>query len=269
MIKFLKQINYLTIILLFQLVATSVSAKLVVLNNLKVTKVIDGDTIWVKDLKNNYFKIRLLGINATEISTIPKEPFSIEAKNELERILNNETIYAKYDTENKKDKFNRLLAQIYRKNDNMWVNAYLVSKGLAYVYIISNNILYLSKLIEIENSASNLKLNLWNNNNYSIITAKEAVLFKGKYKSIIGTVKKINVTKKNIWLEITENANTENSNYVLAVKVNKKLFVNKYNWQTLLNRPIKIRGYIEQYKADLLPFVRLVNLHTIEILNKI
>lgn len=274
MIQLLKKCNYLIIIIVFQVVTTNVFAKVIILKNLTVTKVIDGDTIWVKDIKNNSFKIRFVGINATEISTSPPQPFSVEAQKEVNDLLNNKLIYAKYDTENKKDKYNRLLAQVYRQEDNFWINAYLVSKGLAYVYIISNNIIDLSKLIELENKAIKLCINLWGNNSYRPIKATESILFKGKYKVIMGTVEKINTTKKNIWIEITENTkktfkpiDKESIKYLLSIKISKKLFENKYDWEQLLYKQIKIRGYIEQYKPNLLPFVKLINLQNIEILN--
>jgi len=87
-----------------------------------VDRIIDGDTI-----ESNKTSIRLLGINSPE----RKEYFYEEAKDFLEELILNQTVYLKYGKE-KYDKYGRTLAYIFLNNTN--INIKLVENGYANYY---------------------------------------------------------------------------------------------------------------------------------------
>lgn len=88
----------------------------------KVYYVIDGDTIAIDN-----FKIRLSGIDAPE----KDECYYKEAKEEVTKLLANQTIYLERDKTNI-DKYNRLLRYVYLDGAN--INSHLVQEGFAKVY---------------------------------------------------------------------------------------------------------------------------------------
>jgi micrococcal nuclease len=89
-----------------------------------VTKVIDGDTIEVRQEKRNY-KVRLSEIDAPEIN----QRFGTESKNFLASLILNKEIELIYITE---DRYGRIVAKIYK--DNKDINRSMVRSGLAWVY---------------------------------------------------------------------------------------------------------------------------------------
>ena len=113
-----------------------------------VTKVIDGDTIEVRQEKRNY-KVRLSEIDAPEIN----QRFGTESKNFLASLILNEEIELIYITE---DRYGRIVAKIYR--DNKDINRSMVRNGLAWVYdyYVEDQSLY-----NDQNLAKKSSFNIW------------------------------------------------------------------------------------------------------------
>ena len=113
-----------------------------------VTKVIDGDTIEVRQEKRNY-KVRLSEIDAPEIN----QRFGTESKNFLASLILNEEIELIYTTE---DRYGRIVAKIYK--DNKDINRSMVRSGLAWVYdyYVEDQSLYNDQNLAKKNS-----FNIW------------------------------------------------------------------------------------------------------------
>lgn len=90
-----------------------------------VQRVIDGDTIVV----DNDTHVRLFGINTPEKG----EKYYNEAKNFLENLISNKTIFIKSFG---KDKYYRELGVIFLDNEN--INSKIVENGFANVYILND-----------------------------------------------------------------------------------------------------------------------------------
>ena len=133
--------NKLIIFLVFFLVNLNANAYF-------VTKVIDGDTIEVRQEKRNY-KVRLSEIDAPEIN----QKFGTESKNYLASLVLNEEIELIYITE---DRYGRIVAKIYK--DNKDINRSMVRNGLAWVYdyYVEDQSLYIDQNLAKKNS-----FNIW------------------------------------------------------------------------------------------------------------
>mgnify|MGYP001594772074 CR=1 FL=1 len=143
--------KYLTFIIL--LFSTSLFADQY---NAIVIKVIDGDTIWVKAV-NKHIKIRLSYIDAPEL----KQEYGIKSKKFLSKLILNKNVEI---NTNKKDRYNRQLAEIYfhTSNESIFINAKMIKSGHAWVYKTYQNNLYLKNL---ENYARINKVGIWNQKN--------------------------------------------------------------------------------------------------------
>jgi micrococcal nuclease len=119
----------------------------------KVISVHDGDTITVQT--DSIRKIRLIGIDAPEL----KQPYGIESKDYLNKILLGKTI--KIETDKKEyDLYGRLLGYVYL--DGVLVNSQILKSGNAfYNYIYPNKAKYL-ELVKSENYAKDNYLGVWN-----------------------------------------------------------------------------------------------------------
>lgn len=102
----------------------------------KVTRVIDGDTFETEKGE----KVRLIGINAPEISDI----FGQEAKQHLSDLILNKTVDLQNDNiSNDRDRYQRLLRYVFL--DGVDINKKMISDGFAFAYLkypFSNSIEY-------------------------------------------------------------------------------------------------------------------------------
>ena len=232
--------------------------------NAKVLSIIDGDTILVST-KNGNKKVRLIGIQAPELNSQPIWPFAKESKQALQSALQGQKVNIIHLSLHKTDKYNRILADIYRTKDNLWLNGYLVEQGLAYVYILnSNKIPKIKELIALENKAIQNKLPFWQNPKYVVISVSEAEKNINNYKIIEGKVLSVVKTKKSIWLQFEESGNQgfsariDNNNLVQ--------FVGKKDPQALIGKNVRLRGFIEKYSPKFGSFINLQSLDSLETL---
>jgi len=133
-----------------------------------VTKVIDGDSIIVKE-NDHLNKIRLRYIDAPELS----QDFGKESKKFLQNLLLDKSVlvYSEYN-----DRYGRQLADIYIHNEreSKYINAKMIKSGNAWVYKTYRSNSY---LINLENHARSNKMGVWKNDN-----PMEPWLYRKSYK---------------------------------------------------------------------------------------
>lgn len=132
--------------------------------SVKVTKVVDGDTIEV-EIEGVKKKLRYIGVNTPE-TVDPRrvvQCFGKEASNENKRLVEGKNIYLEKDV-SETDKFNRLLRYVYLKLDDgslLFVNDYLVRQGFANASEYPPDIKYSDRFREAEREARENKRGLW------------------------------------------------------------------------------------------------------------
>lgn len=124
----------------------------------KVTRVVDGDTIEITKDDGSVKKVRLIGVNTPEL---PDQFMAKEAKDYTESVLLNKNIYMEKDT-SETDKYDRLLRYIWLeipKNKtteeikNKMFNADLVIKGYAKAVNYAPDSSHKDLFKELENEA--------------------------------------------------------------------------------------------------------------------
>jgi len=98
----------------------------------QVSRVIDGDTIRVRDRNEKRMIIRLVGIDAPEASSSKNsqgQPFSQQATKHLAGLVLGRSVIIKYFGE---DRYGRVLGEVFVDGEN--VNLQMVKDGLAEVY---------------------------------------------------------------------------------------------------------------------------------------
>ena len=117
---------------------------------LSLKEVIDGDTI----ILSNGEKIRYIGINTPDKG----QPFFSEATKASLEMLSSKLISLKYDVETK-DNTGRTLAYVWV--DSLFVNAELIKRGLAWVYIVSPNLAQRETFISLQKEARQKRIGIW------------------------------------------------------------------------------------------------------------
>ncbi len=119
----------------------------------KVSKVVDGDTIWVKSPSES-IKIRLSYIDAPEL----KQNHGIQSKEYLASLVLDKSVEIH---SYRRDRYKRVIGEVYIHNDieSVFINAKLLKSGHAWVYKRYRGNPY---LMNLENFARTNKNGIWN-----------------------------------------------------------------------------------------------------------
>ncbi len=127
-----------------------------------VDAVVDGDTIVVV-VHGHRETVRLLGVDTPETSdpNRPKQCFGAEATSYVAALLPPGTIVRLERDVEARDRYGRILAYVFRSDDNAFVNAQLLARGFADLVIYPPNEAYRSELTHAYTSARTQEAGLW------------------------------------------------------------------------------------------------------------
>jgi len=132
------------------------SPQLVARQSVKVTRVIDGDTIEIEGSQ----RVRYIGVDTPEIvdprSTV--QCFGREASLKNRELVEGKSVILEKDI-SETDKYGRLLRYVYI--DNLFVNDYLTREGYAHASSYPPDIKYQNQLQEAETEARQNNRGLW------------------------------------------------------------------------------------------------------------
>ena len=126
-----------------------------------VTRVVDGDTIHVS-VGGEDETVRYIGIDTPE-SVKPGTPvqcFAKAASAANERLVDGRRVRLSFDAE-RRDRYGRLLAYVYRADDDAFVNARLVQDGYARTLTIPPNVRFAERFASLARDAREGRRGLW------------------------------------------------------------------------------------------------------------
>lgn len=127
-----------------------------------MVSVIDGDTVEL-DFGGQVERVRLLGIDAPESvhPSVPVQCFGPEASSQLATALPPETEVRVERDVDARDRYGRLLLYIYRVEDDLFINQWLLEAGLADTSFYDPNTALATPLIEARSAARARRTGLW------------------------------------------------------------------------------------------------------------
>jgi len=134
----------------------------VVQANATVERVVDGDTV-VIDADGVSERLRLIGIDTPESvdRNRPVMCFGKEASNRLGELLPEGTpVRLERDVE-VRDRYDRLLAYVYRASDGQFVNLQMVTEGYAQQYTFPPNVEHTEAFGDAERAARVARVGAW------------------------------------------------------------------------------------------------------------
>ena len=130
-----------------------------------VTKVVDGDTIWV-DHNGQRLKIRMIGLDTPE-TVDPRKPvqcFALEASARAKTILGGQSVYLETDpSQDAVDGFGRTLAYVWTESGRLF-NLDMIADGYAFEYTYDLPYRYQADFKAAENDARTQERGLWSPN---------------------------------------------------------------------------------------------------------
>jgi micrococcal nuclease len=127
----------------------------------QVARVVDGDTVQVR-LDGRRERVRYIGVDTPE-SVKPGSPVQCFAKRASafnSHLVAGERVRLVTDAE-RRDRYGRLLAYVYRVRDGLFVNAELVRRGYARTLTISPNVAHAAELRRLAAAARRTGRGLW------------------------------------------------------------------------------------------------------------
>jgi micrococcal nuclease len=125
-----------------------------------VTRVVDGDTIYVRIGGDRIEKVRYIGMDTPEVHhpTAGKQPGAHDAMEVNRRLVARQTVRLELDVQ-ERDRYGRLLAYVYV--GEMMVNAELVKQGYAPVMTVPPNVRYQDMFLKLQREAREARRGLW------------------------------------------------------------------------------------------------------------
>ncbi len=141
------------------------------LTRVRVTKIIDGDSIYVRFSSGLEEKVRLIGIDAPEIKdpTSGEEHFGVESTEYASDMLDGQVAWLEFD-EGKRDQYGRMLAYLWLEKPEAageaeirakMFNARMLLNGYARQVIFQPNVKYVEYFSAFVNEARKEKKGLW------------------------------------------------------------------------------------------------------------
>lgn len=211
-----------------------------------VAKVIDGDTIVLKDGR----KIRLIGINTPEIGRQgkPSQAFARQAQKALSQLLKrNKKIGLTHD-QDKKDRYKRLLAYI-NLEDGQSIEQILLARGLAHSIVVPPNDSRIDCYRAIENHAQDSKLGIWRLPENQWADAYKLPSKSKGFRFIYGTISDYSESRRSIYLKLTSQLS------IRIAKKDKPYFLNS-QFKKLVGKAVRLRGWVSIYKGRQLIHIR-------------
>lgn len=131
-------------------------------SNATVTRVVDGDTI-VVSINGGEDKVRLIGVDTPETKkpNTPVECFGKEASAHMEELLPPGTpVRLERDAE-QRDRYDRLLAYVYRSDDGLFVNLAMAQDGYAAQLTVPPNVAHVDEFTQAAREAREQGRGLW------------------------------------------------------------------------------------------------------------
>lgn len=131
-------------------------------NDAVVEFVIDGDTVDVV-VGGERERIRLIGIDTPESVSrnVPVQCFGKEASDALTGLLPPGTVLRIERDEEARDRYGRLLLYLYRNEDNLFVNQWMIEQGFADTLFFDPNNTFEGPFTRSRNGARAAGLGLW------------------------------------------------------------------------------------------------------------
>lgn len=126
-----------------------------------VVRVVDGDTIRVR-VGASVERVRYIGIDTPETVKpgTPVQCYGKAASAFNSRLVRAQRVRLVFDAE-RRDRYGRLLAYVYRQPDGLFVNAELVRRGYAEPMEIAPNVAHARQLAGLAGAARRARRGLW------------------------------------------------------------------------------------------------------------
>ena len=227
-----------------------------------VTSVIDGDTLVLASGK----EVRLTGIQAPKLPLnrpgFQTQPLAEDAKRSLEQMALGKSVTLDVGGAGR-DRYGRWLAQVHLE-DGPWLQAEMITLGLARVYSFADNRAPAPHLLALEQDAREARVGIWELPYYAIRKPNPALLRKelGSFQLVEGRVKAAARVRGRTFLNFGDNYKTDFT-VTIAPRDLSRFTAAGQDPRKLEGKRIRVRGWLTSFNG---PSMELDHPEQIEVL---
>lgn len=226
-----------------------------------VSQVIDPYTLLLEDGR----MIHLVGLNFPDYN--PHEPgeISVTALRILRDMLEGREVNLYQTSKKNFGRINRMghdIAQVERRDDNVWIQGSMVYLGLANVRTTKHNSEMADQLYKFENTARFKKLGLWAVNNFDVIAPKDTADNLESFRIVEGKI--VTATLKKNWIYLNF-GNDWRTDFTVAISPSDRRTFSEASLDPLQwsGETVRVRGWIVAYNG---PYMEINHVQAIELI---
>lgn len=235
---------------------------LVAAGSARVVEIIDGDTVVLDDGS----EVRLVGLQAPKLALGRPDfedwPLADEARASLEDLLLDEDVTLAYGGR-RVDRHGRLLAHLFLA-DGTWVQAAVLSDGMARVYSFPDNRAAVQELLDLEIAARTAGRGIWAEPWYAVRTIDGLESEIDSFQLVEGRVIDVARVKDRAYLNFGTDWKTDFT-LVLdedALRLFEAAGVDPENFE---GRRVRARGWLESFNG---PMIEITHPEQIEVIEE-
>lgn len=215
----------------------------------KVIKIIDGDTIILKDK----IRVRLVGIQAPKLRRDPKGrktwPLGESSMKALSDLVLDKFVTL-YFGGARRDRYGRALAHLFL-DDGLWVQGEMLKDGMARVNSFADNRAIVPEMMQKEQQARLKGRGLWALDHYQPKDHLTAEKYQNSFQLVSGIVADVAKVRGTYYLNFGENWK-EDFTIVIKPLAARKFIKANINPEDYQGKKIEVRGWLKSYNGPMI-----------------
>lgn len=225
--------------------------------------IVDGDTLVLADGR----EVRLVGLQAPKLPLGRRNfrswPLAEEAKQALADIALGRELVLAYGGA-RQDRHQRLLAHLFRADDDLWVQGEMLRRGMARVYSFPDNRAAVADMLALEGEARAARRGIWAHPYYRILDHREAGGHIDSFQLVEGRVFKAERRGARLYLNFAADFRSDFT--IVIERRGLRLFeAVDFDPLTLQGRTVRVRGWLKEWNG---PMIEATHPEQIEVLEE-
>ncbi|CCQ74910.1 thermonuclease family protein [Magnetospira sp. QH-2] len=219
-----------------------------------VVEVVDGDTVILDRKLQNSNEVRLVGIQAPKLPLGRKNfktwPLADIAKDVLETLTLGRRVRLIHGGQ-EMDRHGRLLAHLYRVEDDMWLQGEMLARGLARVYSFPDNRSLVNDMLVLERRARQAEAQIWDHPFYALRRHERLDGLVGTFQLVEGRVHAAADVRGTVYLNFGKDWRTD---FTIRIKKKAAKLFRKAELDplSLKGRKVRVRGWLKKYNGPMI-----------------
>ncbi|PCI34368.1 MAG: nuclease (SNase) [Alphaproteobacteria bacterium] len=215
----------------------------------KVTRIIDGDTVILKDQT----RVRLVGIQAPKLPLGRRGfkgwPLGFASKKYLSDLILDKYVTLYFGGQ-RQDRYGRALAHLFLE-DGTWVQGEMLKAGMARVYSFADNRAIIPEMLQAEQEARRVSTGIWALAFYQPKDQQKSASFHNSFQLVRGTVTEVAKIRGTYYVNFGEDWR-QDFTIVIKSRAARKFIKAGIDPTSYGGKTIEVRGWLKSYNGPMI-----------------